>query len=72
MAFVFNSKPVATIKAKDATSTDMYTIYGCTTATTTPVNAATQINKILDIGGLEIAADEYMSRTITEEVVDNE
>lgn len=72
MAFVFNQKPVATIKARSATSTDSYTINGVTTAATTPVNAAEQINKILDIGGQEIAADTHMSRVYTEEVVNNE
>lgn len=70
MAFVFNQKPVATIKARSATSTDSYIINGVTTAATTPVNAAEQINKILDIGDQEIAADKYMSRGYSEEVVE--
>lgn len=72
MAFVFQSTPVAIIKAKSATSTDMFTIHGVTTDTTTVVNAATQINKLLAIGDKAIAGDEYMTRTLTEEVIDDE
>lgn len=72
MAFVFNQKPVATIKARSATSSDTYTINGVTTANTTPANAATQINKLLAVGDQAIAGDEYMSRVYVEEVVDNE
>lgn len=70
MAFVFKQKPVATIKARSATSTDSYIINGVTTAATTTVNAAEQINKILAIGDQEIAVDKYMSRNYTEEVVE--
>lgn len=72
MALIFQNKPVATIKAKSATGQTMYTINGVTQASTTPANAAVQINKILDIAGFAVAADENMTRTITEEVVDNE
>ena len=72
MAFVFNQKPVATIKARSATSSDTYTINGVTTANTTPANAAEQINKLLAVGDQAIAGDEYMSRIYVEEVVDNE
>lgn len=72
MALAFNFKPVATLKAKSATSTDMFTFAGVTTATTTPLNAATQANKILAIVGKQCAADENMTRTIVEESVDDE
>lgn len=72
MALVFDTKPVASIKAKDATSTNMYTIPGVTTASTTPANAATQINKLLAVGGKAIVADSNMKRVITEEAIDNE
>lgn len=72
MAFVFNQKPVATIKARSATSSDTYTINGVTTANTTSANAAEQINKLLAVGDQAIAGDEYMSRVYVEEVVDNE
>ena len=71
MALGFQSKPVATIKAKSAASTDMFTINGCTTGNTTPENAATQINKLLNVGGQAIVADTNMKRIQTEEVVDN-
>ena len=70
MAMVFQSVVTATIRAKSATSTDTYSIPGVTAGTTTATNAATQINKIFDIGGLAIVADEYMYRTIKQEVVE--
>jgi len=70
MAMVFQAPKVATIRAMSATSSDMYTIAGVTADTTTATNAATQINKILGIGNLEIVADEHMTRTIKEEVVE--
>lgn len=72
MSLVFQQKPVATIKGKSTTSTETFTINGVTTATTTPANAAAQINKILDVAGKAIAGDEYMTRVSTEEVVDDE
>ena len=72
MALIFQSTPVATIKGKSTTSTDTYTIRGVTAGVTTVANAATQINKILDIGGKAIAGDENMTRSITEEVIDDE
>ena len=71
MASTFNFKPVATLKAQSATSTDMFTIHGVTTATTTPDNAATQVNKILGIVGKSVITDK-MTRTITEEATDDE
>ena len=52
-----NSAIVANIKAVNASLTGD--------------NAATQINKLLAIGGLSIVADASMKRITTEEVVDN-
>lgn len=72
MALAFNFKPVATLKAQSATSTDMFTFAGVTTANTTPANAAAQVNKILAVVGKSVVADEKMTRTSTEEAVDNE
>lgn len=71
MALVFKEVSTATIKIQDATSTDMFTIPGVTTGTTTAVNAAEQINKILDIAGFEAEANNKMSRVLTEEVVND-
>ena len=71
MALVFNTKPVATIKAK-ATSGESISVAGCTNGATTPDNAAAQINKILNIGGKAIVGDANMTRTQVEEVVDSE
>lgn len=72
MALQFQSTPVATIKGKAVNSDTKYTIPGVTAGTTTVANAATQINKILGIGGHAIAADEYMTRDIHQEAVDDE
>lgn len=72
MALVFQSVSVATIKGRATNSTKTYTIKGVTAGTTTVINAATQINKILNIGGQAIAADDYMTRTIEQEAVDDE
>ena len=69
MAFVFNQKPVATIKARSTTSTDTFTINGVTTVTTTPLYAATQINKILAIVGKSVGA-EGMTRSIYQEAIE--
>ena len=65
MALTFNTKPVATIKAR-STEGNFISIAGCTTGNITPAQAAVQINKILDAVGLEIVAD-GMQKFITEE-----
>lgn len=71
MALSFNTKPVATLKAKLSNSTSLISIPGVTTANTTPANAAAQVNKLLGIGGKAIVADTNMKRLPVEEVVDN-
>lgn len=70
MSLTFETKPVATITAKSATSADTFTLKGCTTASTTPDNAAAQINKLFGIVGKSVAAA-GMTRSITEEALDN-
>lgn len=72
MALAFENLVSATIKAKDATSTDMFTIPGVTVGSTTPANAAEQINKLLAIGNKAVVADVNMKRVITQEAIDNE
>lgn len=69
MAYTFNTKPVATIKAKQVGESADITMPGVTTASTTPDNAATQINKILAVAGREISAN-GMIRTQVEEAVE--
>ncbi|MBR0290175.1 MAG: hypothetical protein IJQ82_14455 [Selenomonadaceae bacterium] len=70
MALEFTNTNVATIKAK-STEGAFISTPGVTTDTITPAQAATQINKILAIGGKAIVADINMTRTRGEEVVDN-
>lgn len=69
MAYTFNTKPVATIKAKQVGESADIIMPGVTTASTTPDNAATQINKILAVAGREISAN-GMIRTQVEEAVE--
>lgn len=56
MAFAFQSKPVATIKAIEADSSKNFTINGVTTDVTTPDAAAVQINKLFAIAGISVGA----------------
>ena len=71
MAFTFQNKPTATIRAKSASSTEILSIAGVNVTENSADTAATQINKLLAIGGLSIVADASMKRITTEEVVDN-
>lgn len=71
MSLSFNTKPTATVKAK-STEGGFISMPGCTNGPTTPANAAAQMNKILDIGGKAVIADKSMTRTQTEEVVEDE
>ena len=67
---VFQSKPVATIKARDATDSDVvHSMPGVTRGNTTLENAAAQINKILDVVGKEVSVS-GMQRVIIEEGVE--
>lgn len=71
MALTFSTKPVMTIKAREYGGTGIISIGGVTAKATSPQNAATQINKILDIVGQAVVADTNMSRIYTEGVVDD-
>ncbi len=71
MAWVFDTKQSAVIRAQLSNSTSIISIDGCTTASTTPENAATQINKLLDVGGKSIVVNEKMYRSSTEEAINN-
>lgn len=70
MSFIFEEKPVATIKAKEADSQNTFTINGVTKNVTTPDAAATQINKIFGIVGKEVGAS-GMTHTTIKEAVNN-
>ena len=70
MAYTFNEKPVATIKAKITGTDDSVSVPG-TNPTATPDNAKTQIDKVLAVVGNKTVTVEGMTRTRTAEVVDN-
>ena len=63
----FTQNPTAIIWAK-TTEGEFLSIDGVTAASTTPENAAAQINKILDAVGLSIVTD-GMQRFTTEEAI---
>ena len=70
MSYVFEEKPVATIKANITGTGNQIQINGVTTGTTTADNAVVQINKILGIAGKSVVAG-GMQRVRTEEATDN-
>lgn len=70
MSFIFQEKPVAVIKAKEAGLSNSVTINGVTKNVTTPDAAAEQINKIFGIVGKEISPS-GMTHTTTKEAVNN-
>lgn len=70
MAFVFQSKPVAQIKAKEYDSNTTFTINGVTRDVTTPDAAATEINKLFTIAGISVGAS-GMLHIEQKEAVDN-
>lgn len=71
MAYTFEEKPVANIKAKLTGTNDEITVGGVTTGSTTPANAVAQINKILGIAGKSVV-ESGMIRVRTEEAIDND
>lgn len=70
MAYTFNEKPIATIKAKFKDSTETLSVAG-TNPTSTPANAKAQIDKMLAIVGGQSVAVEGMTRVRIAEVIDN-
>lgn len=70
MAYAFNDKPVATIRAKVTNSTDTVTVPG-TNPTSTPENAKAQIDKILKLTGTKSVTCDGMTRTRQEEAINN-
>lgn len=66
----FQNSPTASLWAKDASTGEFTSIYGITRDTTTPENAAAQVNKVLAIVGKQITTD-GMVRIKTEEATDN-
>lgn len=71
MAWEFFTTPTATVKAKSSNSTDIVTIKGVTTASISPTKAAQHINTLLGVAGKAIVVDSNMTRSQTEEAVDN-
>lgn len=71
MAYTFDTKPVATIRAKITGSQDSVTVQGTNPAETNPETAAAQINKILQrVKGQTVTAA-GMTRTRSEEAINN-
>lgn len=70
MAFTFNTKPVATIRAKVTGTSDSVTFQGTNPAETSPDNAAAQINKVLALTGTKKVQAAGMTRTRSEEAIE--
>lgn len=63
----FYSPQTATIRARQKGSDQYLSMIGVTSGNTTTENAAAQINKLAIVGGKEIVADKFMTRTIKQE-----
>lgn len=72
MAYQFKTTPSATVKGRATTSTDTYTIKGINSSLSSATETATEINKVLDIFGKQIAGDDYMTLTIVKEAEEDE
>lgn len=71
MSMTFEAAGTGTIKAKAYDSTTTYSIKGINSNVSDVEDTADQINKILDIVGIQIAGDEYMTLTVIKEAYDN-
>lgn len=71
MAYTFDEKPVATIKAKITGTSDTINIAGTNPNENSCDNAAAQINKVLNIVGNKTVQARGMTRTRNEEATDN-
>lgn len=74
MAFTFQSKPVATLKAKMPSTNAIVQFQGVNPDETSPANAAAQINKLLTCTGnstIQVVADANMTLTQTKEAVES-
>lgn len=69
MAYTFNNKPVATIKAKITGTSDSISVPG-TNPSTTPDNAKTQIDKLLNVVGTKTVAVEGMKQVRESEAIE--
>ena len=69
MALAFENKNTATVRAKSA-SGGFISMQGVNPDETSPDNLAAQVNKVLDIGGKAIVADENMTLERKKGVVD--
>jgi len=71
MALVFQNKKTATAKLHETGKTSFISTPGVTPDENSPAAYATQINKVLDVGGKSVVADKYMTVTQVKEVIDN-
>lgn len=72
MALNFYAPQTATIRGRLQDSDQYLSIAGVTSGTTSVENAAAQINKLIIVGGKQMSADKYMTRTIKEEATEGD
>ena len=70
MAYAFNQKPIATIRAKVTGTSDTISVQG-TNPSATPADAKASIDKILALTGTKTVTQDGMTRTRSEEALDN-
>lgn len=66
MAYAFKSQPTGTLKAQSATSDIIYNIKGINSSLSSATDTVLELNKFLDVYGVEIA-DDNTSLTIIKE-----
>lgn len=72
MAYEFKQTPTATVQGRSSTSSDTYKLSGINSSLSSATNTAVEVNKILAVFGMEVAADEYMKLTITKDAEEDE
>lgn len=70
MPYVFKDKPTGTLKAQSATSDIIYNIKGINSSLSSATDTVLELNKFLDVYGVEIA-DDNISLTIVKEGEEN-
>lgn len=72
MAYVFTQELQGTLKGMATTSTDTYTLKGINSTIESVLNVVTEANKILDVFGKSMAADDNCTMTVTKISEDND
>lgn len=72
MAYSFETTPSATVKGRATTSTNSYSVKGINSSLSSVDETVEEINKVLNVFGKTMAADEYVKMTITKGAQEDE